>query len=72
MREKLTIFLVVGMSMVIGYYVAYTIAFNAGVQQGKKVALQMPASEALEIICLSLWVGEENKKFVQRGLSNGK
>jgi hypothetical protein len=72
MSEKITVLLLVCMSMMIGYYIAYKIAFNAGVHHGKNIALQMPASEELENVCLSLWASEENKKFVQRGLSNGK
>ncbi len=70
MSEKITVLLLVCMSMVIGYYLAYEIAFNAGVHHGKSIALQMPASEELENVCLSLWVSEENKKFVSRGLKN--
>jgi hypothetical protein len=70
MSEKITVLLLVCMSMVIGYYLAYKIAFNAGVHHGKNIALQIPASEELENVCLSMWVSEENKKFVSRGLKN--
>ena len=34
-----------------------------GVAEGKRLALQTsPPSEALEVACVSLWVGDQNKK----------
>lgn len=72
MRERIAMYIIIVSCMASLLYGVYRIGFEYGTMHGKKVALQIPASEALEIICLSLWVGEENKKFVQRGLSNGK
>lgn len=42
--------------------------YAEGVAHGVKTALHLPASEALEVACASLWVGEQNKKAAERGL----
>lgn len=37
--------------------------YAEGVAEGKRLALQTsPPSEALEVACVSMWVGEQNKK----------
>lgn len=37
--------------------------YAEGVAEGKRLALQIsPPSEALEVACVSMWVGEQNKK----------
>ena len=36
--------------------------YQEGVAHGVKTALHLPPSEALEITCASLWVGEQAKK----------
>jgi hypothetical protein len=39
------------------------IRYAEGVAEGKRLALQTsPPSEALEVACVSMWVGEQNKK----------
>lgn len=39
------------------------VRYAEGLADGKRTALNLnPPSEALEITCLSLWVGNENKK----------
>lgn len=37
--------------------------YAEGVAEGKRLALQIsPPSEALELACVSMWVGEQNKR----------
>ena len=37
--------------------------YAEGVAEGKRLALRItPPSEALEVACVSMWVGEQNKK----------
>lgn len=37
--------------------------YAEGMAEGKRLALQTtPPSEALEVACVSLWVGDQNKK----------
>lgn len=46
---------------------AFERQYNAGVREGRAMALKTnPPSEELEIVCAGLWVGEQNKKFMER------
>lgn len=36
--------------------------YQEGVAHGVKTALHLPPSEALEVTCASLWIGEQAKK----------
>jgi hypothetical protein len=36
--------------------------YAEGVAHGVKTALHLPPSEALEVTCASLWIGEQAKK----------
>lgn len=36
--------------------------YQEGVAHGVRTALHLPPSEALEVTCASLWVGEQAKK----------
>lgn len=46
---------------------AFERQYNAGVREGRGMALKTnPPSEELEIVCAGLWVGEQNKKFMER------
>lgn len=38
-----------------------------GIKQGRKEALRTnPVSEELEMVCAGLWVGEQNKKYMEK------
>lgn len=55
--------------------VSLGIAFKAGEYQGylqaeNKVLKIYPPSEALEVACLGLWVGEQNKKAHEKWLNS--
>lgn len=64
----LIMILVMNVVMVIG---SHEIGKMTGYLQGKKDALAMnPVNEDLEIVCASLWVGEQNKKYVERENKN--
>jgi hypothetical protein len=40
---------------------------NHGKAEGKKEALRVnPPSEDLEMVCLGLWVGEQNRKWYEK------
>lgn len=41
--------------------------YAEGLADGRRTALKVnPPSEALELACLSLWVGEQNKKAAKK------
>jgi len=43
---------------------AYQVGYSSGQEDGTQQALKTnPPSEELEIACLGLWVGEQNKKW---------
>lgn len=43
--------------------------YEHGYADGIKSALRTnPPSEELEVVCAGLWVGEQNKKFMERKL----
>ena len=47
--------------------VGYTIGVNTGRQQRVDMVLNTnKVSEELEMACLSLWVGEQNKKYAEK------
>ena len=48
---------------------AFERQYQAGFREGKTTALKTnPPSEDLEVVCAGLWVGEQNKKFMERRL----
>ncbi len=47
--------------------VGYTIGVNTGRQQRVDMVLNTSkVSEELEMACLSLWVGEQNRKYAEK------
>ena len=40
--------------------------YKEGVAHGVKTALHLPPSDALEVTCASLWVGEQAKKAAKQ------
>lgn len=55
--------LLVVMTMALWIPHRMNIRYAEGVAEGKRLALQTtPPSEALEVACVSMWVGEQNKK----------
>jgi len=43
--------------------------YQAGYEEGMRVALKTnPPSQELEMTCAGLWVGEQNRKYFQKGL----
>jgi len=46
---------------------AYQDGYKKGLVEGEKTALNVRApSEQLELACLGLWIGEQNKIYVER------
>jgi hypothetical protein len=46
---------------------AYQVGYSSGQEDATQQALKTnPPSEALEMACLGLWVGEQNKKWSNR------
>jgi hypothetical protein len=46
---------------------AYQDGYKKGLAEGEKTALNVRApSEKLELACLGLWIGEQNKIYVER------
>lgn len=62
MRHKLiSIFLAASFALV-----GYTLGINTGRQQRVDMVINTnKVSEELEMACLSLWVGEQNKKYAE-------
>ena len=63
MRHKLiSIFLAASFALV-----SYTIGINTGRQQRVDMVINTSkVSEELEMACLSLWVGEQNRKYAEK------
>lgn len=64
MGERITVLTATIFSIGFGFYVTYKMAFDIGVRHGVTVALHLPASDALEMTCLSLWTEGQNEKFM--------
>ena len=48
--------------------VAYMHGYTEGHEKAKKTALSTnPVSEELEMVCAGLWIGEQNKKYWNKG-----
>ena len=46
------------------------VRYAEGFAAGQKTAFNtQPASEALEVACVSLWAGTQNKKYVEKELN---
>ena len=53
--------------IVVGTTVGYGAGKMKGLEEGQKTALKTnPVSEELEMTCLGLWLGEQNKKHYER------
>ena len=62
LTDSLMIFAYIMFVGLVGYY--------AGVEDGEKRALEVayntnPVSEKLELVCAGLWVGQQNRKYVE-------
>ena len=52
---------------IVGFYMGNQIGIAEGRSIGAKEALKTnPVSEELEITCAALWVGDQNKKAVEK------
>jgi hypothetical protein len=52
---------------ILGFYIGNHLGIAEGKIQGAKEALKTnPVSEELEITCAALWVGDQNKKAVEK------
>jgi hypothetical protein len=56
-------------STVLAFLLGEQLGLQEGIKEGTKAALKIdPNNHELEITCLSMWVGEQNKEAVRRGL----
>ena len=50
--------------LVFALWVGWSSGYDNGLKDGCKKALKInPPSEAMEVACAALWVGEQNKKY---------
>ena len=62
-------YLMAGATVVILMIIMFEVGKLKGLEQGKKQALSTsPVSEELDLICAGLWVGQQNREAVQRGI----
>jgi hypothetical protein len=70
MSEKFVIFVVVTsftMACIASFEMGRGVGHQAGVKVGAKQALSTnPVSDELEMVCLGLWVGEQDKIYIER------
>ena len=46
---------------------SFQLGNKTGIAEGKSQALKInPPSDELEMVCAGLWVGEQNKKYVEK------
>lgn len=58
------------LSMIMALWIPHRMEqkYQEGVLEGRRTALHtVPISEELEMVCAGLWVGEQNKKYYQKG-----
>ena len=49
------------------FYSVWAWGNREGIKEGQKIALKTnPVSEELEMTCLGLWLGEQNKKYMEK------
>lgn len=61
--RSLTTWILVGAMM----YLVHLMAYDQGERAGMKKALSRdPVSEELELTCAGLWVGDQNKKYLEK------
>lgn len=55
------------LTVVISFVVGHTVGKSDGKQEAFKEAYKTnPPSEQLELVCVGLWIGEQNKKYWER------
>lgn len=64
---KYTLVLLIGVIVYLMVQNKFDDKYEHGYADGIKSALRTnPPSEELEVVCAGLWVGEQNKKFMER------
>ena len=66
MSDRTVVLAAIIFSIGFGFYVTYRMAFDLGVKHVSTTALRLPASDALEMACLSLWTEGQNEKFMAK------
>ena len=71
MYDKLIKYVLVTALVVVLYTLVrqrYTDEYQSGYAEGLRVALKTnPPSQELEMVCAGLWVGEQNRKYFNKG-----
>lgn len=61
----------IAMVIVVSGFIGYAAGSIDGMNKGKKEVMKTnPPSEELEMACLGLWIGDQNKKAYDKWLKN--
>lgn len=71
MIDRIIKYILVAAIVLVSYLLVqqrYSDEYQAGYAEGLRVALKTnPPSQELEMVCAGLWVGEQNRKYFNKG-----